>query len=105
MNIVKFITHECGNSPNHALHRAVELAQANCHNSDGTGTIADRQGSEIMMFELDRSADPIEMLSSCFNTTIRTQEDPIGCIDLKEGEFLFFGWANKDPKEFYDPDR
>lgn len=103
MITTSFTIHECGNSSDHAFHRAVEIAQANCHSSGGTGTIADRQGSEIMMFEPDRSADPIEMLDTCFATTIKTPQDPVGCIDLGKGEFLFFGWANKDQKEFIDP--
>lgn len=103
MELVQFKVHECGNSADHAFYRAVELAQSEYGAASQTGTIADREESKLVMFETKRDADPVEHIDEIMETTIKTHEDPVGYIDLSDGEYLFFGWAMKDPGEFVEP--
>jgi len=95
MEITKFIVSECGNSPEHAFSRAVEIAKADEIFLELRKPIANKEGSRLVMYTSDHSADPIEMLAESYLQTVGQKHftDKVGYINQGEGEFVFFGYT------------
>ena len=94
---IKFIVRECGNSAEEALYQATKVAYIDY--GRGKGTLADRDGDEMKVFKPNMNENPVEHIEELFSTTVKTHEDPIGCLPVDEGEYMFFGWALRDPGE------
>lgn len=60
-----------------------------------TGTIAEK--SSFVAISVPEGTDPFEYADRLIENSDRRVDDkwgPAGCIKLKEGEYLFFGWAS-----------
>lgn len=92
MKIVPFVTSACGNTAEEAFQNAVMTAEIDYGKGGNTGTIADKK-----TFEICRESYTL----ACFLDNRRkvkepVVEDPVYCVDLDDGEFIFYGFAQKD---------
>lgn len=84
-----------GTNAKQAFINAREKAQWDHGHSGYTGTIAEK--SEFVMISLPENTDPIKYASDLIGNEDPRIDDkwgPAGCIDLKDGSYLFFGWAS-----------
>jgi hypothetical protein len=95
MGLVSFIVSECGNNADHAFHRAVCQAQADHSVSGKTGTIADKAAYRMVRFPV-KEKNPFDWAREQLELeSVRSVDEPASCLDLEDGEFIFFGWAHK----------
>jgi hypothetical protein len=96
MGAAQFVTPGKGKTAGEAFQKAVEQA---CHfygHSGYTGTIAEK----ISFIELKcpEDKDPFDYVSDLLDNDDPRIDDkwaPAGCVKIKDGEHLFFGWASE----------
>jgi hypothetical protein len=100
MNVAK------GHSAQAAFDTAVSDARYECGHGGYTGTIAEKGGFVMIRppFTQNSDAERNEVVKLYRDYADKLIEDadpriddkwgPAGCIDLGEGEYLFFGWAS-----------
>lgn len=84
-----------GKSAREAFARARAEAQYERGHGGYTGTIAEKH--EFVLIKVPPDVEPqkhADALISDDNSPVRDKWGPAGCIDLGEGEYLFFGWAS-----------
>ncbi len=95
MGADSFIHKASGKNAREAFSAAVEDA-AYWHGHGGyTGTIAEK--SSFVMIDCPDDVDPEEYAEKLMDEDDHRIDDkwgPAGCIDLGEGQYLFFGWAS-----------
>ena len=87
---------ECeGENATVAFEEAVERACYDYGHSGYTGTVAEKDS--FVMIDCPDGVDPYkfaDQLIEDFDERIDDKWGPAGCIDLKNGSYLFFGWAS-----------
>lgn len=91
MRIVSFLTSACGQNADHAFHNAVTLAQADHGINGNTGTIADKK--EYRMVTPKKDKNPFDWAREQLDFEDVQEADIVSCIDLNDGEYIFFGKA------------
>jgi len=84
-----------GASAREAFADARDTAQYEHGHAGYTGTIAEKQS--YVMIPLPEGRDPsdyVEELLDDDDSRICDKWGPAGCIKIKNGEYLFFGWAS-----------
>ena len=92
-----FITIETGESAVRALWNAVEQAEYDHGHSGYTGTIAEK-GEFVMIDEEEHEEEEArakaEKMIHEGDERIDDKWGPAGCFKLKDGRYMFFGWAS-----------
>ena len=84
-----------GKTAREAFTSARESAQYNCGHSGYTGTIAEKDTFvKIEVPEGQNAREYAKQLLEKDDERISDKWGPAGCIKVKEGEYLFFGWAS-----------
>jgi hypothetical protein len=84
-----------GKSAAVAFEKAVRSAQYDYGHAGYTGSIAEK--SKFLMIEVPEGIDVHDYVEELWDECDERIDDkwgPAGCIDLKNGEYLFFGWAS-----------
>ena len=84
-----------GDSASIAFSNLVGRACSAYGNSGYSGSIAEK--GEFKMIECPEGQDPrdyAEQLIDDGDARVDDKWGPAGCIDLKDGRYLFFGWAS-----------
>jgi len=90
-----FFNHAKGKTANEAFKSIVEDAQYEHGHGGYTGTIAEK--GSFVMINLPKGQDAREYANKLIEDNDPRVDDkwgPAGCIKVKDGEFLFFGWAS-----------
>ena len=90
-----FSTRARGGTASEAFNEAVEQAYYDYGHAGYTGTICEKDS--FKMIEVPKGTDPelyADYLIDVDDPRIADKWGPAGCIDLGEGEYLFFGWAS-----------
>ena len=91
-----FFNHAKGKTANEAFKNAVQDAAHEYGHGGYTGTIAEKQS--FVMIELPNDTkDAIAYANELIDNNDQRIDDkwgPAGCIKVKDGEYLFFGWAS-----------
>lgn len=91
----QFYTTSKGKTAKAAFEKAVKKAEYDYGHAGYTGTIAEK--SEFVEIDLPEGDDPREFAEHLVGSSderINDKWGPAGCIKIKDGEFLFFGWAS-----------
>lgn len=84
-----------GKSAKEAFQSAVDQAHYDYGHAGYTGSIAEKDS--FVMIDCPDDVDPIsyadELITDC-DDRIDDKWGPAGCFDLKNGVYLFFGWAS-----------
>jgi len=84
-----------GSTPQKAFRAAVEEAAYDHGHAGYTGTIAEKNSFvEIPLPEGKKPLDYAEELLEESDDRIDDKWGPAGCIRVKDGVYLFFGWAS-----------
>lgn len=84
-----------GKTAREAFNKAKEEAYYDCGHGGYTGTIAEKNGYVII--ECPEGTPPAEyadMLIEEADARVDDKWGPAGCIKVKDGYYLFFGWAS-----------
>ncbi len=84
-----------GKTADEAFARAVEQACYDHGHSGYSGTIAEKQN--FTMIPVPKGEDPVAFANRLIDeadSRVNDKWGPAGCLDLGDGEFLFFGWAS-----------
>jgi hypothetical protein len=81
-----------GKTAQEAFSYAVESAQYQNGHGGYTGTIAEK--SSFKMFQLPKDKKLSDYIEELTDTVLEDKWGPAGCIEVKPGEFVFFGWAS-----------
>jgi hypothetical protein len=84
-----------GKTANEAFKNIVADAQYEHGHGGYTGTIAEK--GSFVMINLPKGQDAREYANKLIDDCDPRVDDkwgPAGCIEVKKGEFLFFGWAS-----------
>ena len=99
MGAEQFAHFSRGKTAKEAFDRAVEDALYDYGHSGYTGTIAEK--SEFTMIEQESSVKTLNEAEEIANKLMELDDPriddkwgPAGCIKIKDGGFLFFGWAS-----------
>jgi len=95
MGAHSFYTTSQGRTAKEAFTKAVQDARYEYGHGGYTGTIAEKD--KFVMIECPKGAIPEEYANELLNNSDYRIDDkwgPAGCIDLRDGSFLFFGWAS-----------
>jgi hypothetical protein len=95
MGAESFYTEAKGKTAKDAFRVAVEEA-AYYHGHGGyTGTIAEKSSFEEIRVPDDKDPEDYarELMDAC-DPRVDDKWGPAGCVKLKPGEYLFFGWAS-----------
>ena len=95
MGATEFSVREKGKTAAAAFARAVEKAEYDCGHGGYTGTIAEKPS--FRMIEVPDHTTAREHVDDCFNDDghwIQDKWGDAGCIDIKDGSYVFFGWAS-----------
>ena len=84
MGAERFRTEAKGKTAQVAFQDAVEKAQYEHGHAGYTGTIAEKLSFEEFPLPKEKSLDG----------ELEDKWGPAGCIEIKPGEFIFFGWAS-----------
>ena len=99
MGATTFVTTSKGSTVQDAFNNAREEASNWAGDEGYTGTIAEKRSFVMIPFNLDqRNQTPIDyayFLLDEGDYRIDDKWGPAGCIDLKDGSYLFFGWASE----------
>jgi hypothetical protein len=94
-----FATRSQGKTPEEAFSKAVQDAQWEHGHGGYSGTIAEKGSFILIDWEKERQGQ--ESISGFINRLIDLDDERIsdkwgdaGCVKLKEGEYVFFGWAS-----------
>lgn len=85
-----------GNSAQEAFRNAVEDARYQYGHGGYTGSIAEK--NSFVMISLPEGEEPGEYAQRLIGEGDSRVDDkwgPAGCISLKDGRYLFFGWASE----------
>lgn len=94
MGAQSFVVHGSGESATQAFGAAVTDAAYWFGHGGYTGSIADK--GEFVMVPLPEGEDPekyAEKLNHSEDSPVDDKWGPAGCFKLRDGEYLFFGWA------------
>lgn len=97
MGAVTFINHASGATAEAAFDSAVQQAQWDHGHAGYSGTIAEK--NSFVLIDLpeeyrQRPEDYAEKLISDDDPRVDDKWGPAGCLDLGNGQFIFFGWAS-----------
>ena len=104
MGATAFYTVVEGSSPQRAFSAAVSKAKKTQGTGGYTGSIAEKDGFVMIGDEIpEPNSDDARSPAMQFATFLLITEDDrvhdkwgdAGCIDLKDGSYLFFGWASE----------
>lgn len=90
-----FYTRSKGKTARDAFNAAKSEAQHECGHGGYTGTIAEKPDFE--MIEIPAGSDALQFAEKMVfdgDPRIDDKWGNAGCIDLGDGNFLFFGWAS-----------
>jgi len=95
MGAVTFITNPIkAKTAKAAFKSAREEAILSYGNSGYTGTIAEKDCFEVVKFTKKQLANFHENISKEIDKNFDDKWGPAGCVEVKKGEFVFFGWAS-----------
>jgi hypothetical protein len=85
-----------GKTANEAFKIVRDQALHDYGHAGYTGSIAEKHTFTMIPFDGDKAAAAkfAERLIDDGDKRIDDKWGPAGCIDLKNGEFMFFGWAS-----------
>ncbi len=95
MGASDFFTKSFGKTPQEAFRNAQEDASHEYGHGGYTGSIAEK--NSFIMISLPENKNPMEYALHLIETEDNRIDDkwgPAGCIKIKDGEYLFFGWAS-----------
>jgi hypothetical protein len=95
MGAQQFFNRATGKNARDAFVNAVERASDDEGRGGYTGTIAEKH--EFVMISVPDGEDATAFARKLLNEDDPRIEDkwgPAGCVKVKEGEFVFFGWAS-----------
>jgi hypothetical protein len=101
MGASTFMVTSKGKDAKTAFNKAVDEAAYECGHGGYTGTIAEK--SSFVMIKVPSTTLPMDKkLARTYADKLIDEGDsrvddkwgPAGCIDLGNGEYLFFGWAS-----------
>ena len=94
MGAMQFFQKGYGKTANKAFSDAISDAQFEHGQGGYSGSILEK--SEYVMLTVPEGVDPWDYAETASEEDPRVQDKwgPAGCIDLSEGEYLFFGWAS-----------
>lgn len=100
MGATTFIETGKGSSADHVFVRLVDAAKDEFGRGGYTGTIAEKKAFEVL--DRDKLYDTVDAAIERANELIQ-QEDPsiedkwgpAGCLRVKDGHYVFFGWASE----------
>lgn len=95
MGACDFYSRAKGKTPEEAFWRAVEEARWEYGNGGYSGTIAEKSEFQIITVPDGQSAASYasELLDED-DERISDKWGPAGCLKVKDGEYLFVGWAS-----------
>lgn len=97
MGASEFMTSSKGKTAKEAFANAKETARYECGHSGYTGTIAEKRSFVIIHPSKEFEQDPIgwaEKLLNNDDARIVDKWGPAGCVQVGDGEWLFFGLAS-----------
>lgn len=97
MGATTFIVDAKGKTATEAFKAAREAALKAHGDSGYTGTIAEKYGFVMITVPramADKPDEYADLLMYRGDSRIKDKWGPCGCIDLGQGEYLFFGWAS-----------
>jgi len=95
MGAAEFYTHGHGTTPKEAFKNAREEAQWDSGHGGYSGTIAEKQSFTMIYIPNNSQAMAYaELLMEKEDSRIVDKWGPAGCIKVKDGDYLFFGWAS-----------
>jgi hypothetical protein len=90
-----FMTTAAGKTADEAFRSAVSDALHENGHGGYSGTIAEKHNFRMISFpEGEKAATYADRLIEEDDSRIRDKWGPAGCIDMKNGRYLFFGWAS-----------
>lgn len=95
MGACDFYTKAKGKTAQEAFNSATEQARWESGNGGYTGTIAEKHSFKMVTKPTDMTID--QFTEKCFDTPGHVANDkwgPAACLDLGNGEYLFFGLAS-----------
>jgi len=92
MGAEQFWTKAKGKTAQVAFQDAVEKAQYEHGHAGYTGTIAEKLSFEEFPLPKEKSLDAY--MEELMDGELEDKWGPAGCIEIKPGEFIFFGWAS-----------
>jgi hypothetical protein len=95
MGAETFVNVANGDSAKQAFSEAVKEAQYDYGHAGYTGTIAEKDS--FVMISCPDGIDPFKFAEQLINEGDERIDDkwgPAGCIDCKNGKYVFFGWAS-----------
>jgi hypothetical protein len=96
MGACVFTDYSRGKTAYDAFNNAVEAAQYECGHGGYTGTIAEKSSFvELDVPEGKSPEDYADQLLADDDDRIENKWGPAGCVKVKDGQYLFFGWASE----------
>ena len=95
MGACEFFTSATGDTAKNAFMAAAEAARYESGHGGYTGTIAEKY--QFVMIDLPKGKDPWQFadeLMEASDPRIENKWGPAGCIKVRTGMYLFFGWAS-----------
>lgn len=95
MGASDFRTRAKGTNARDAFNKAVEEAEYNYGHAGYTGSIAEKQ--TFKEISVPKGMDPetyAEELMDNDDHRVSDKWGPAGCVKIRDGEYLFFGWAS-----------
>ena len=96
MGAADFYTYGRGATPKEAFKNAREEALWESGHGGYSGTIAEKRA--FVMIDLPHNSEAMayaELLIEQADSRIDDKWGPAGCIKVKDGVYLFFGWASE----------
>ena len=93
---MEFFSEARGENARDAFRHAVQEAQYENGHGGYTGTIAEKHNYKMIPCEMTEEAIT-KKVEECFeneNHFVQNKWGPSGCIKVRDGFYIFFGWAS-----------
>lgn len=94
MGAQEFITSGFGDTVQEAFKDAVQTARYNYGNAGYTGSIAEKNNYKVIECEFDEVDKIIDDCLADYDHWCQDKWGDAGAVQLREGEWIFFGWAS-----------
>ena len=93
MGAESFQNNSSGATALEAFEAAIDMMQWNYGHSGYTGTIAEKNSFKEVFPENNET--PVQCINRHIDAdTFGDKWSPAGCVKIKDGEYVFFGWAS-----------